>query len=803
MSAQREQATMISNHVLRRNVILAKWTVSLAAILLAVTTVLVLYELNEEEDRNLRLATTVTRIDTALAKLSAQEWAAIANQGDAEDIEALRQAREQTSILVAAFHARHPNIAEMDEFYKVFDIYIAALDDEIHTLQLGKVEIARDIDEKRVDPAFAELSTRLTAARNLFEATAQKKVQHLQIWVFMTVLGSVVAYVVLFWIYLHMRNTAQRVLDERESLRRSEERFRALTEKSADLVAILRENGKLSYVSPSVKMLGYGSDSLVGADILALVHPSDVAAVRGWIDSSLSSQESQNLEFRLRKQDGSYTWIESQIRNLRTNPEVRGLVLNARDISERKRFEGELVHHAFHDSLTQLPNRALFLDRVQAALQRLRRHPELPSAVLFIDLDNFKVVNDSLGHDIGDVLLQEVGHRLKACLRSSDIVARPEDNQKTDDILARMGGDEFTILLEELSNPSDALRVAERIQNALAFPYPLFGKELFISASIGIAVARDDCQAEELLRNADIAMYRAKTLGRARCEMFDTEMHAQVLRRLELESALRHAIDHKEFRVYYQPIVALDVGRITGVEALLRWQRPGCGLVPPADFIPVAEESGMIRAIGEWVLRTACAKIARWNAEHSDKAPITVAVNVSGRQFNSPSFDKCVSTILGQTGLPPSLLHLEITETVAMADAERTHQLITRLKALGVKLVLDDFGTGYSSMSYLRRFAVDSLKIDRSFISAVHASQENLAIVSTILALAAALGIDAVAEGLETTEQLEDVRKVGCKLAQGYLFSRPVDEDMITRLLAEDDSHSAIHTLAHEAGVLT
>jgi EAL domain-containing protein (putative c-di-GMP-specific phosphodiesterase class I) len=283
--------------------------------------------------------------------------------------------------------------------------------------------------------------------------------------------------------------------------------------------------------------------------------------------------------------------------------------------------------------------------------------------------------------------------------------------------------------------------------------------------------------------------------------MFDTQMHAEVLRRLELESALRHAIEHEEFRVYYQPIVSLDTGMITGVEALLRWQRPERGLVSPVDFIPVAEESGMIRTIGEWVLRTACTRIARWNTEHLDKAPITVAVNVSGKQFNSPTFDKCVSTILRQTGLPPSLLHLEITETVAMADAERTHQLITRLKALGVKLVLDDFGTGYSSMSYLRRFAVDSLKIDRSFISAVHTSQENLAIVSTILALAAALGIDAVAEGLETTDQLEDVRKVGCKLAQGYLFSRPVDEKAIMRLLAENDSHSAISTLAH-AGVL-
>lgn len=451
-------------------------------------------------------------------------------------------------------------------------------------------------------------------------------------------------------------------------------------------------------------------------------------------------------------------------------------------VVERSRAAEQIRYEALHDPLTRLPNRALFIERLDQILRRMRRRDDELFAVLFIDLDRFKIVNDSLGHQAGDELLVEVSQRLTACVRGGqDYVARATEGSYVprppqNNTVARLGGDEFTVLLDDIGKPADAIRVGERLQSRIATPFIVRGTEVFVTASIGVALGASGYTApEELLRDADIAMYRAKALGSARCELFDPAMHQQVVSRLQLETDMRRAVERHEFHVYYQPIISLDSGTITGCEALVRWLHPERGLLLPEDFLPVAEETGLIVPIGRQILREALDTLRSWQPMLAATPSFTLSVNLSAREFIRADLVDDVKTMLAEYQIPSGMLNLEITETLAMDNAERTRDTLLGLKALGVRVSVDDFGTGYSSMSYLARFPVDTLKIDRSFVSEMAGDGESQEIVGTIVTLARNLGMNVVAEGVETAEHLARLRALACEKAQGFLFSEPLD----------------------------
>jgi diguanylate cyclase (GGDEF)-like protein len=449
-------------------------------------------------------------------------------------------------------------------------------------------------------------------------------------------------------------------------------------------------------------------------------------------------------------------------------------VLNTRDVSERKAFEEQLQHQAFHDSVTNLANRALFRDRVEHALARQSRDAE-PISVLFMDVDDFKTINDSLGHAAGDQVLREVGERLRHSLRTADTAAR-------------LGGDEFAVLLEDGGQGVEAAEIAERILASLEGPFHLDGKEVFVRASIGIATASPDHDgpegADELLRNADVAMYMAKESGKGRYQIFESAMHDTALRRLELKADLQRAIDNSEFVLHYQPVIELLTGDVAGVEALLRWNHPKRGMVPPLEFIPLAEETGLIVPIGRWVLEEACREAVRVQQHYAANPPLHMAVNLSARQLQRPEIVDEVADILMTTGLEPSALILEITESVMMRDVELSLERLSELKQLGIKLAVDDFGTGYSSLNYIQRFPVDILKVDKSFIDAFNEDARKSALTATIIKLAEDLELRPVAEGIERADQLEKLLDLHCDLGQGFYFAQPMAPAAIDELLA-------------------
>jgi diguanylate cyclase (GGDEF)-like protein/PAS domain S-box-containing protein len=576
------------------------------------------------------------------------------------------------------------------------------------------------------------------------------------------------------------------------ALRESEERYALAARGANDGLWDWNLLTNHVYYSPRWKlMLGSDEDAVRGnpEEWLGRVHPDESTRVRADVDAHCAGRTAQfESEHRLLHCDGNYRWVL-----------VRGLAI--RDAQGRAtRFAGSLTDITggkVSDALTGLPNRILFIDRLGRAVERRKRHGETLYAVLFLDLDRFKVVNDSLGHAIGDQLLIALARRLEQCLRTSDTCARLGGEQT----IARLGGDEFTILLDDISQVGDALRVADRIQKTLARPFLLGGQEVFTSASIGIAIGtREYDTAEAVLRDADTALYRAKALGKARYEVFDTEMRNRAVARLQLETDLRRAIERNEFRLYYQPIVSLVTGHVSGVEALLRWPHWERGLVYPADFIPVAEETGLIVPMGEWALREACRQLAEWHACVETAVPLTMAVNLSGRQFLQPDLAGRIERILAETGVAASSLKLEITESTIIENMAQIVELLLQLKELGVKVAIDDFGTGYSSLSYLQRLPIDSLKVDRSFVSCM--TRDGMEIVRAIVGLAHNLGLDVVAEGVETPEQLSQLQLLGCEFGQGYLFSAAVDASGIPAVLRGTDTATRVNASEQGVGIV-
>ena len=600
-----------------------------------------------------------------------------------------------------------------------------------------------------------------------------------------------------YTIYQHFQlHRIRRQLAERDQL------FQLISENAADMIALVGSDGRRLYNSPAYqKVLGYSPEDLKTTSSFEQIHPDDRPRVAQAAEKARRSGQGERVEYRIRHKDGSWRTLESTanaIRNARGKTDK--LVIVNRDITERKRAEELLAHNAFHDGLTSLPNRALFIDRLQHALTLSKRHANYKFAVLLIDIDEFKIVNDSLGHAAGDELLIQIGQRLKDSVRRADTVSRPRISSAPnwpnhdEDTLARLGGDEFTILLDDIRDPIEAVRVAERVQAELATPFVVDQQEIVISASIGIAASTSPhTEAEHLLRDADIAMYRAKRSGKARCEVSDTAMHETAVKRLRLETDLRKALDQGEFRVFYQPIVSLQTGKITGFEALTRWQRAG-KIVPPIDFIAVAEEIGLIIPMNRQLRREACQQLQAWQSEFPANPPLTMSVNITSKEFAQPDLASEIGKTLAEIGFDPACLQLEIVETIAMGDAEKSGQVLAQLKALGVRLSIDDFGTGYSSLSRLRRIPVDTLKIDRAFIMNMDSDPESHEIVRIIIMLAHNLGLKVVAEGTETEEHVRLLKQLNCETAQGYNYSRPADAQAMVKLLA--NSRTAVAAAA-------
>ncbi|MBI5509800.1 MAG: EAL domain-containing protein [Deltaproteobacteria bacterium] len=530
------------------------------------------------------------------------------------------------------------------------------------------------------------------------------------------------------------------------------------------------------YFAPRWKDIVGCSDVEIGSspeEWFSRIHPEDAVRVRSLIRTHIDGHLPQfKDEHRMLHKDGTYRWV--LVRGVATRDSTGRAVRMAgsqTDITESRLAEQQMQYDALHDAVTFLPNRVLFLDRLGQAVARARRRTDYRFAVVLLDLDRFKIVNDSLGHTSGDELLGAAARRLETCMRAGDTAAR-------------LGGDEFALLLDDLRNLEDAVHVADRIQTELAKPLNISGKEVFVTSSIGIAVSNQTySRPEDLLRDADIAMYRAKAQGKARHVVFDPAMQGRPVRLLELDTALRRAIERREFLLHYQPIIALDGGRIVGFEALVRWQHPERGMVGPGEFIPVAEETGLIIPISRLVLEDASRQVRAWQAHFPALPPLYVSVNISTRHLMFPGLVEDVSRVMRESAALPNGLRLEITESAVMENAETAAGVLEALKGLKVQIYMDDFGTGYSSLSYLHRLPIDSVKIDRSFVSSLGKEGENSVIVHTIITLARALGMEVIAEGVETADQLLQLRALKCDHAQGFFFAKPMAPDAASALL--------------------
>ncbi|MBV9040435.1 MAG: EAL domain-containing protein [Acidimicrobiia bacterium] len=557
-------------------------------------------------------------------------------------------------------------------------------------------------------------------------------------------------------------------------LRRSDDGYRALVESAADAIVSADAQGRIvSWNAAAERLFGYPAGNVIGRPLTILIPEGQREAHERGLDRFLASGAARlmgrHVDLEAVRADGSVFPVELSLSTWTTDGR-RFFSAIVRDITERRRTHERLARQALHDPLTGLPNRALVLDRIGQALARCERR-DSSVAVLFFDVDRFKVVNDSLGHGAGDALLVLIVERLQSLLRPGDT-------------MSRLGGDEFVVVCEEVFDIDQARHLARRLSGAFAAPFVLGEREMFATASLGIALGRPPAATpESLMRDADAAMYWAKERGRSRYEVFDEDMRAQVLRRLDTEHAMPRALERNEFRILYQPIVSLDTGTMTGVEALVRWEHPDHGLISPAEFVPIAEDNGLIVPLGSWVLRQAMEQAAEWHSQHPARADLHVTVNLSARQLQDPGLPFAVATAIDELDLDPSSVTLEITESVLMHDRDVSLARLLDLKFLGVRLAIDDFGTGYSSLAYLQRFPLDVLKVDKAFVDGVALGPEESALASAIIRLGHTLHLRTVAEGVESPEQVAHLRRLGCQEAQGFLWAQPLPPSEITACL--------------------
>jgi diguanylate cyclase (GGDEF)-like protein/PAS domain S-box-containing protein len=645
---------------------------------------------------------------------------------------------------------------------------IAGLEDDAHG---GGVRAAVATQQRTIRPLMTRLDAELRRVGTAKDRAAEDASERARIAVIVSVAGGMLLLLALSFALARIRRRASVDREVRAVERRSEERIRALVEHASDVVTVVDAERNIAWQAPSVqRMLGGSPEARIGRPIAELVHPDDRARVDRGLGRCLDGAGTQTFTARVLHEDGTWVHVEVIADNRLGDPNVRGLLLSLRDIGERRALEEQLRHQAFHDPLTGLANRTLFGQRLDSALQEAAGSDK-DVALLFLDLDDFKTINDSLGHDAGDELLRIVARRIASALRAEDLASR-------------QGGDEFAVLLCDVDDERAALAVAERLAQALRPELQLSGRSLSISASIGLVMAEPGARAEELLRNADIAMYSAKTNAKGGIRVFEAELHQMAVDRLELGSELVHAVGEGQLLLDYQPIVELDSERIAGVEALVRWRHPTRGLLGPGQFIPLAEETGAIVAVGAWVLRQACTEIHGLRTTQPGCEALELSVNVSIKQLRGGDFPALVADVLEATGLPAQALVLELTESLLIEEPAATIGELERLKALGVRLAVDDFGTGHSVLSYLQELPIDFVKIDKSFVDTVHTSPEQAKLVAGIVQLSASLRMEVVAEGIEEAAQADRLRSMHSRLGQGYLYSRPVSPEAIAALLA-------------------
>jgi len=638
---------------------------------------------------------------------------------------------------------------------------------EVQLVQAHRSRSAEALDAKSIAPVFGALIAMMATDQQKLDQQSTAASADASSGILASVLGAGVLLILVLAAFERSRRRQLRVLAETSARRRNQERFAALVRHATDVVVVVDVDGTVTFETPpTAHILGYGADRLLGRDLAEVVHPADRPLLR----QLCQERGHERALLRIRRADGEHRYFEVHSTRLLDHPEIRGIILNGRDVTEQRRLEEELRHQALHDPLTGLANRTLFNDRVEHALARhLRTGDDL--AVLLIDLDNFKSVNDVFGHGTGDKLLFEVADRLSRAVRGGDTVAR-------------LGGDEFAILLDAPLASGEPQAIAERVHEAISVSVDLGTRVQAARASIGIAAARESTTAEELLRDADLAMYVAKQQGKGRSITFEVGMHLEAQRQHTLTSELAKALEAgDQLTLHYQPIVRLDMEEAIGVEALVRWKHPIHGLLPPQSFIPLAEESGLIVELGRWVLEEATRQLAEWAARDPHLSTLTVSVNASARQLEEPDFVEDVRSALAASGLSPEALVIEITESVIMGQASMVLDRLVELRALGVRIAIDDFGTGYSSLAYLRCLPADFVKIDRSFTMDLSADGRPLALAEAIVHIGATLQLETVAEGVEETVQMEHLKSMHCEYGQGYLFAKPLPADDCLDLL--------------------
>jgi diguanylate cyclase (GGDEF)-like protein/PAS domain S-box-containing protein len=651
-------------------------------------------------------------------------------------------------------------------FHAEWRSYLEVRDEVVASILEGSVTeaVARDLSEGV--PRFQKARDALLEIKRLYRDEGEARLAQVQA----SAQGSIVrviSIVMLAQRAVHRGLLLRAVQDSEAALRASEAKFRTLADTVASAIFIFDER-RLLYVNAWTEALtGWPRETLLTMSFWDLVHPEDRPEVQRLVTARGAAEGSPDRqEFRIQGRDSRVRWVDLTTALIAFEGRVATLG-TAFDVTDRKRVEEQIQYQAYHDALTGLPNRMLFLDRLQIALAHARRQGGQP-AVLFLDLDDFKVINDTLGHATGDRLLQGVAERLIASVRE-------------DDTVARMGGDEFTLLLPNVGRVEDAARLAGKLLEAVAQPFQIDGQDLFVTTSVGVSLYPSDGEdAENLLKNADRAMYRAKEMGRNNYQLFAPALNVRAVNRLSLETRLRRALDREDFVLHYQPQVNLATRRIVGLEALIRWREDG-RLLEPAEFIPVAEEARLILPLGQWILRAACQQARSW--QNQGLPEVRLAVNLSARQFQQQDLIRSVFFSVRDAGLPPRRLELEITESAAMLNVDRTIGMLHGLRDMGVRISMDDFGTGHSSLSYLKRFPIDAVKIDQSFVRDMTSDPSDAAIVKAIVAMAHSLGLNVVAEGVETLAQADFLRRTGCDEMQGFLVGRPLPADEITDAL--------------------